>query len=92
MPSFLGSRSPFCELAAEAFQLRDPRLQSLLARGGLLLGEGLFAPCLVLPPAPSEQDTLGQVVLAADLRRAFVAGGDLTDAFQLELPGVLSPP
>jgi hypothetical protein len=88
---FLGSRSPFCELAAETLQLCDPRFQSLLARGVLLLGEGRFASCLLLP-APSEQYTLGQGVLPADLwAGAFLAGCDLSTALKFELLGVLPP-
>jgi hypothetical protein len=55
-----------CELATETLQLRYSRLQDLLAGGGPLLGEGLFATGLVLL-APSQQHALGEVVLAAEL-------------------------
>lgn len=87
---FLGSRSPGRACRRSAPVPRPSPPQSLPARGGLLLlGEGLFAPCLVLL-APSEQHALGQIVLATELGGAFLAGCDLPTALQFEFSGVVS--
>src|SRR4051812_40585973 len=85
---FLKSRSLQGQLPAEALQFGCPCLQRLGPRR-LLLGEGGLAPSLVLFPPPQEH-ALGQVVLPADLRRSFLAGGHLAHAIELELP-VMGP-
>jgi hypothetical protein len=59
--------------------------------GKLTLGEGFLSTGLVLAPL-AHQHPPGEVVLAADLSGALVAGSQLPATLQFELPGVVSPP
>jgi hypothetical protein len=69
------------ELAAKTLQLSDSGLQSFFSGGRLLVGEGLFAASLVLL-APLQENTLREIVLAAELGGALLASGYLPATLQ----------